>query len=171
MAAPDAAPDQFVAGAREQALRSLAEHRYAPCTLVCLSPDGGWLISHEGGERPATIQPSPRWHVITHVDLDDRREPRTRRLVGLLDHFHPATETAAEARLLELLSLHGGPGPGGGDAPAVCIHEGPMQTVSSSMFIRTRDHARYLHAEGRPCSVVPQDLSKLFDASPAREAE
>jgi hypothetical protein len=100
----------------------------------------------------------PGWHVVTHEDLDDAMEPRTRRLLKALEGFAPHSALEAEARLLGLLGMHADAAAG----PSVCIHSGPMATVSASLFTRTPEAARYLHLEGRPCTTAPQDLSSLL---------
>jgi hypothetical protein len=134
---------------------------FAPCTLVFASPEASWLmaIDAEGPPRFQTIPPG--WHVLTHGDLDDRDEPRTVWLTRELSGFAPGTLEEAERRLDGLLRSHGD-APAG--APAVCLHEGRMVTVSSSSVWLARHEARYRHAEGRPCEHPFADRSDLLGA-------
>ena len=69
---------------------------------------------------------------------------------------HPLGYPTVEAiqRMGELLRLH--------DAPPVCLHEGRMVTVSSSIVWLAADEARYLHVEGRPCERPFVDHTDLL---------
>ncbi len=171
--------DAFRGAALLEAQRAIREEPYAPFTLACVSPSGGWVLSRDDDSPAQVVEPAPGWHVVTHEALDSASEPRTASLLAALHGFAPATALEAEARLLELLSRHGegtdGPAardpanPATGAAaaalagvPAVCIHRGRMVTVSTTLFTRTPDHARYLHLEGRPCTGSPQDLTPLL---------
>ena len=173
-AAPGAELDAFSGEALNVTRASLAVHAYAPFSLVCVTPLGGWVLSHDGTQT-RHVQPLPSgWHVLTHGDLDDTQEPRTLRLTRKLAEFNPATTGEAETKVLELLSLHGTFGDGAppaegedataADRAAVCIHSGRMVTVSTSLFRRSRAGARYIHIEGRPCTTPPQDLSGLLSS-------
>jgi len=163
---------RYVDAARELATRKLLDHRFAPFTLAVLAPESAWILRAAGAALPTWTTPAPGWHVVTHRDIDDPTEPRTRRLLGALDRpTSPATTATAEERLLALLSLHAD---AGGDATAgepVCIHEGRMVTVSSSLFMHTPHTARYLHVEGRPCTATPRDLTALVAAPAATPRE
>jgi len=97
---------------------------------------------------------SPGWHVLTHAELDDPAEPRTRRLLRELQVFRPASFDAARDGLIGLLAAH--------DAPRVCIHDGPMQTVSFALVHLTRDGANYHHGDGRPCERPALDYTFLL---------
>ena len=174
-AAPGAAIDAF-AGASLSAVRALlAMNQYAPFSLVCASPLGGWVLSHDGDQAGALWPLGTGWHVLTHGDLDDPLEPRTIRLSRKLSGFQPRNTGEAETKVLELLSLHGTFGDGApaeqdsddvaaADSAAVCIHAGRMVTVSTSLFRLARTGARYIHIEGRPCTTPPRDLSALLGA-------
>ena len=167
-AAGDGSPEAALAFARAAAGAS----EFAPFSMLFASAEGCWLLANERSAlRPILI--APGWHAITHADLDDTAEPRTRWLLGRLSRFAPRTAAEAERGLLELLRSHGGPGaardPEG--APPVCLHAGPMRTVSSSIVWLAKDGARYVHIEGRPCTGEPLDCSHLLDAGlPARHA-
>src|SRR5436190_4624022 len=174
--APGSDGDAFSERALAAAQASLAAHAYAPFSLVCATPTGGWVLAHDGAR---TLEPKPLepgWHVLTHGDLDDPDEPRTVRLKRKLEGFSPRTTGEAETRVLEMLSLHGtfgdgappeagtpeaAPGSANGP-PAVCIHAGRMVTVSTSLFRCGSTGARYIHVEGRPCTTPPRDLSALL---------
>ena len=139
--------------ALERAHRGLAESAYAPFTLVFAAPDSCWAIAHDGTTSLHQEIP-PGWHVITHQDLDDPTEPRTAFVLDQLRDWQPDSAEAAERRALELLARH--------DPPRVCLHDGVMVTVSSSLVRIDPRGARYLHAEGRPCGVEYQDVSHLL---------
>jgi hypothetical protein len=151
---PDLA-DAALARARE----IVARDAYAPFSLAFLSPEVCWVLSHEPSSEPRVTPVTPGWHVLTHSDLDDRSEPRTARLLAGLDSWKPGSAEEMERGLEERLSQHG--------APAVCIHEGPMVTVSASIIALGPDLARYAHAEGRPCERPLEDYSRLL-AAPKR---
>ena len=113
------------------------------------------------------------WHVITHADLDDPDEPRTVRLLHELAYYRPRSVEQVEQRLGDLLRSHGTPPDRSGapdSSPPVCLHEGPMRTVSSSLVTFTRDGARLRHADGRPCDHRFVDHTALL-RSPARAGD
>jgi hypothetical protein len=142
-----------------RAVSAVGEASYAPFTLVFASPDAAWLIAlgADGVPRPRTI--GPGWHALTHADLDDASEPRTAWLMGQLSGFRPGDRATAEGRLGDLLRSHGDRA----SAPPVCLHEGPMATVSASMVWLGERTCRYLHAEGRPCERPFDDRSALLE--------
>jgi len=74
----------------------------------------------------------------------------------------PRTPVEAERRLQALLRSHGGETPGAEVAPAVCLHQGRMVTVSSATVYISSDEVRYFHAEGRPCEHEARDFSHLL---------
>jgi len=85
-----------------------------------------------------------------------------------LGGWRPGSPDQAIARLRDLLGTHPDARSG---TPAVCIHdESPMSTVSSALVRLSRDHGRYLHAEGRPCTSPFVDHSHLL-AEPAAAGE
>lgn len=144
--------------------RALARARYAPFTLVFLAADQGWALAHDAGDDPRVQAIGPGWHVVTHADLDDPSEPRTAWLLEGLGSWSPRSSDEVERGLIERLKLHGGP-----HAPAVCIHEGRMVTVSSTLVHFARGGVRYLHAEGRPCEHPFVDRTDLaVQERPAR---
>ena len=135
--------------------------RYAPFSLVFVSPADSWLVTHDGAAtRYFSI--APGWHAITHRDLDERDEPRTARVLDALEDYRPASVDAAIARTREILAWHGE-----GGAP-VCLHQGRMITVSSSIVWLARGAARYLHGEDRPCESRFTELTdRLTDSEEA----
>lgn len=155
---------------RPDAARRFAEHaarkgEFAPFSLLFASPEGSWLLANDGGGVREAVPITPGWHAITHTDLDDAGEPRTRWLTGRLARFAPETPAEAERGLLGLLSAHGDEAPaGGGPAPPVCLHAGRMRTVSASIAFLSADGARYVHIEGRPCTGVALDCTHLLEA-------
>jgi uncharacterized protein with NRDE domain len=169
---PEVSGDAYAASALAEAEKSTRENRYAPFSLVCVTERVGWVMSHADA-GPVRVQSlTPGWHIITHADLDDSSEPRTRRLLQAVERWQAAGVDQAVERMFELLSLHdeAGAGPGTpGPGTAVCIHEGRMVTVSSSVFARHGEEARYVHVEGRPCTGSRIDLTPLL--SVARRAE
>ena len=175
-AAPEATDDAaFAAAALDAARAELAARAYAPLSLVCATPRGGWVLAHGGPTAGGLLAIGPGWHVLTHASLDDPQEPRTVRLTRKLERFRPRDTGEAETRVLEVLSLHGSFGdgapptdggtdtdPAAADQAAVCIHDGRMVTVSTSVFRRSRAGGRYIHIEGRPCTSPPRDLTSLL---------
>ena len=143
---------------------------FAPFSLLFASPAGSWLLAREGDGLREAIRLTPGWHAITHADLDDASEPRTRWIRSRLAGFAPRGLAEAEGFLLDLLRAHGGDAPAGGEpAPAVCLHTGRMRTVSSAIVFLSGDAARYVHVEGRPCTGAALDCSHLLAApAPAR---
>ncbi len=139
------------------ALAAVRAARYAPFTLMFASPRECWVLALDAAGEPWS-QPVPDgWHVLTHRELDDPREPRAAYLAASLRDYRPRSAAEAEGRLAGLLREHGG-----SSGPAVCLHAGPMVTVSSSI-VRLDEHgARYLHAEGRPCESAYADRSVLL---------
>ncbi len=135
-------------------------HPYAPFSLVVATPDSCWLVTGPG--EPARI--APGWHVLTHTRLDDPGEPRAAWLAGALRDFAPPSRAAAEARVAGLLSLHAGVG--GTAAPAVCIHQGRMRTVSSALAWLAPGEVAYAHAEGPPCVTPFEDQTHLLPPPP-----
>jgi len=150
----------------EHALRFAARNFFAPFSLVYASPGGCWMISREAGEAPRSRRIGRGWHVLTHAELDDPLEPRAAALLGTLAGFAPASREPTERMLMTLLAQHGE----GGDR-AVCIHQGRMVTVSSSLVWLAPGEARYLHAEGRPCEQPFADRTDLLAGGFAREGE
>jgi hypothetical protein len=148
-----------------RAFAALGEDSYGPFSLVFVSPESAWLLA-QGGSGTPHCQPIPHgWHVITHADLDDQTEPRTARLLDDLALFRPLGVEKALERLGDLMRSHGAergivdPRP----VPAVCLHDGIMRTVSSTMLAIGPGRGRYLHADGRPCETRYTDHSHLLE--------
>ncbi|NOT33610.1 MAG: hypothetical protein HOP12_05495, partial [Candidatus Eisenbacteria bacterium] len=156
--------DPLGVSALARAFAALWESRYAPCSLVWASPESAWVLSLDGGRAPRVAPISDGWHVITHRDLDDESEPRTAHLLEQLEYFRPRSVEKAEQRLGDLLRTHGDAARDSGRAalPPVCVHEGGMVTVSSSLVFVDGDNGRYFHADGRPCERRFEDRSSLL---------
>jgi Transport and Golgi organisation 2 len=148
----------------DAALRLFQAAPYARCTLVGVDPaEGGWAIHSVTGSTPDVRVMPEGWNVITHQELNDRGEPRTRALLDRLDGTRPRSVDDALQLLAKLLSDHGD-----GGAPAVCIHRERFPTVSSSLLATGAvDRPRYLHAPGPPCATEYADLSSLLQADAA----
>jgi hypothetical protein len=144
-----------------RAFAALWESATAPCTLLFAAPEACWLMAVDADSAPSFARVPGGWHVITHADLDDPREPRTARLVRELSGFAPRSVEQAEQRLGDLLRSHGDAAAG---IPPVCLHDGRMVTVSTSSVWLAASEARYRHAEGRPCEHPLADLSHLLRA-------
>ena len=144
--------------ALRRALAAVHEAPYGPFTLLFASPEACWLLALEPDRPPRVAMVPAGWHVITHMDLDDPREPRASALALRLKGWAPRSLAEAEARLDELLRSHGDPTTG---LPPVCLHQGRMVTVSASSVTLAPGEARYRHAEGRPCEHAFEDYSRL----------
>ena len=160
-------PSDLSGAALASARRALAETRYAPFSLVFVAPEACWALLHYPGCQPRVVDISPGWHALTHADLDDLEEPRTAWLLADLAGWRPPTLEEAERGLIERLAEHEA---GGNPRAAVCIHDGRMVTVSSSLLFLAPDRASYRHAEGRPCEQPFLDCSALLSGErPALE--
>lgn len=142
--------------ALQRAMASIEQERYAPFSLVYASPSACWMVAHDGAGTSVVPIP-PGWHVLTHRELDDPNEPRAAHLLVRLSSQRPASPAAAEALLAGLLRSHGEAG-----EPPVCLHQGVMVTVSSSLVWMDDHGMRYLHAEGRPCEHDYDDRTPLL---------
>jgi len=150
-----------LAATAEARLRAeIAGHEFAPHSLLFASPDACWVAGHVPGEPLDVRRIEPGWHVVTHEPLDDPGEPRTRGLLADLAGWRPASLDQAIEGLEARLAIHAGERDG---IPAVCIHEGRMPTVSSSLVWLAEGPARYFHAEGRPCVTPWNDFTALLE--------
>jgi uncharacterized protein with NRDE domain len=163
-----AAGEGDAAPALAAALDAVRGGSYAPFSMLFASPEGCWLLAHDGVDSTEARRVTPGWHAITHADLDDPDEPRTAWLARKLSGLAPATPEEAERGLLRLLGEHGDRA----RVPAVCIHEGRMVTVSSSFVCLGPHGPRYRHLEGRPCRTAAADCTPLLRgvAAPAEPA-
>lgn len=155
-----------------RAFAALWEAEYAPFSLLWVSPESAWLMALDAAGTPR-CQPIPNgWHVITHMDLDDETEPRTARLLYDLAFFRPLCIEKGLQKLGDLMRSHGAergvadPRP----VPPVCLHDGVMRTVSSTLVAIGPERTRYLHADGRPCEARYADHSALLEAPSADPA-
>ncbi len=139
------------------AFERLVRECYAPFTLVVARPRHSWILAWDG-ERARLTEPGPGWHVLTHTELDDDAEPRAAWLKKSLEGFRPESREEAEKGVVARLARH--------DDPAVCLHEGPMKTVSSAVVWLAGGEARFVHAEGRPCVTRFEDFSQLLREIP-----
>ena len=148
-----------------RAFAALRESDYAPFSLVYAAPEAAWLLAFGADREPRVRAIASGWHVLTHAELDDGTEPRTARLLRDLAFFQPLSLEKALQKTGDLLRSHGAArGVAHPDPVApVCLHEGIMRTVSSSLVYLAPDRARYLHAPGRPCEHPYQDLSPLLE--------
>ncbi len=149
----------FVPTAVRLTVAALAGASYQGCSLALLGPGGGAIVTHEPAGAPRVAPLTPGWHVITHTDLDDPSEPRTAWLLDQLAGWEPGAWEPARPRLAELLATHAAPERG---IPAVCLHDGRMVTVSSSLLHLAPGAIRYLHVEGPPCRKPVQDQADLL---------
>jgi transport and Golgi organization protein 2 len=149
-----------VGGNLDQALQIVQRGSYAPCTLVGAGVDGeAWALEAGAGE-PSVQAISLGWHVITHRDLDDPDEPRTKWILGDIRPKRPGSPEEAFELMAGYLRSHGE-----GGNPPVCIHREVFPTVSSSLVaLGARDGPRYRHASGKPCTTEYRDLTNLLNA-------
>jgi hypothetical protein len=145
----------------DTALRRLGNGAYGRCTLVGIDPDlGSWAVQGGGGDEPHGVPIPAGWHAITHGDLDDPVEPRTRHVLSLLEGMKPRGVDDALELFASILRSHGEDG-----SPAVCIHRDHFPTVSSTLLaLGAVARPRYLHADGPPCVTDYRDHSALLDA-------
>jgi hypothetical protein len=143
----------------DSTLRLFARDRFARCTLVVIEPgEGAWAIHGGGGSsRPEVVTIGPGWHAITHRDLDDSKEPRTRFAREELQRAGPKSADEAMDAVAGILRGHGEDG-----APPVCLHRDGFPTVSSSVIVLgALGGPRYFHAAGPPCVTPYEDVSAL----------
>ncbi len=159
----------------EAALDLVGRDTYAHCTLVGVGIDGeAWALragagaGGGAGDGESRAVPIARgWHVITHMDLDDRAEPRTGWLLDALEREMPGSVDEGIALLTRLLHVHAADDAPTSGTPAVCIHRDIFPTVSSSIVaLGVPGTARYLHAPGPPCVTEYQDCSALLGPPP-----
>ncbi|MBI4363862.1 MAG: NRDE family protein [Candidatus Latescibacteria bacterium] len=118
---------------------------------------GGAAVSCSG--EPSTTPIARGWHVITHQDLDDPTEPRTKWLMDRLTGVMPRSVDEAVELLKKLLRVHGEEG----GAPAVCLHRDIFPTVSSSILaLDAAGGGRYLHSPGPPCTTEYRDFTPIL---------
>jgi uncharacterized protein with NRDE domain len=137
----------------EVPFEALVRDRYAPFTLVIARPVRSWLLAWDG-RRARMVEIPSGWHVLTHTELDDANEPRAAWLLKSLRSLGPQTRASAEREIVSRLARH--------DDPAVCLHDGPMRTVSSAVVWLASGEAVYSHAEGPPCVTPYVDYSSLL---------
>ncbi len=142
----------------DQALRLLGRDSYAPCTLVGAGVDGEAWALRAGPDPPRFHAIARGWHVITHQDVDDGSEPRTRWVLEDIAEKRPGSVEEAFDLMAGYLRWHG-------DAarPAVCLHRERFPTVSSSLLaLGIREGPRYRHAPGPPCVTPYRDSTPLL---------
>ncbi|HTO91316.1 MAG TPA: NRDE family protein [Candidatus Sulfotelmatobacter sp.] len=140
----------------EAARLLLGADLYAPCSLLIAGPEAALLVSHAGGGPPRVEKVAAGWHVITHQELDDASEPRAAWLASELARFTPRDRDEAERQLDVWLASHGNPG------PPVCLHEGPVVTVSTSRVWLAADGVGYRHGEGPAHAATWTDWTTLI---------
>jgi len=146
-------------GARLDVARGLLSHdSFAPCTLIGLGVDGeAWALA--AGLGPPRVRAIPRgWHVITHRELDDPGEPRTKWLLEDIAEKRPGSLEEALDLMSGYLRWHGDE-----RRPAVCLHREVFPTVSSSLIaLGVRGGPRYRHASGPPCVTPYREFTPLL---------
>jgi hypothetical protein len=149
----------------DAALRIIGRDRYAPCSLVGLEVGGpSWVIALRPDEEPRASMLEPGWHVITHGEMDDAEEPRTRALLARLRGERPESAKEAFDLLSCLLRHHGDSHDDYAEIPAVCLHRDRFPTVSSTLLSLggIAGPARYTHAGGPPCVTPFEDYSAIL---------
>jgi hypothetical protein len=157
--------DAAAAGAdtdsRVDVVQGLLSHdSYAPCTLVGVGVDGeAWALAAGAGE-PRVQAMARGWHVITHQELDDPGEPRTKWILDDIEEKRPGSLEEAFELLAGYLRWQGDE-----RRPAVCIHGDVFPTVSSSLLgLGVRGGPRYRHASGPPCATPYRDFTPLLSS-------
>ena len=140
------------------ALELVKRGSYAPCTLVGVGTDGEAWTLRAGAGAPA-VQPIARgWHVITHQDVDDPGEPRTKWILDDIGAKLPKSVDEAFDLMAGYLRSHGE-----GGRPPVCLHREVFSTVSSSLIaLGVSAGPRYVHAPGPPCVTEYRDFTALL---------
>jgi transport and Golgi organization protein 2 len=139
--------------------RMLRAGTYAPCTLIWATPGLALVIEVDGVTEPRLWCLSRSWHVVTHQDIDDREEPRTKWLLEQLKDERPDEIDDAVEKIKTLLRSHGETG-----GPHVCLHRDRFPTVSSTILVFAKGkRPRYLHAPGPPCVTPYEDHSNLLE--------
>jgi hypothetical protein len=153
----------------QDALARISRDAYAACTLVGLSVDEpSWALFVEAGAPPRVAMLAPGWHVLTHADVDDVREPRTAYLRGRLEGFAPRDAEEALLGIADLLRTHGDPDR---EIPGVCLHGERFPTVSSSLVaLGNLGAPRYRHSAGPPCTTPYADVSGLLGSGEPRKS-
>lgn len=159
----------------DAALLLVRDAAYGHCTLVGAGVHGEAWALHAGGVDPVARPIARGWHVITHKELDDPSEPRTRWVLEALQKAafagggSAATRAGAESPahrdvdgavelLAGILRTHGD-----GERPDVCLHRDVFPTVSSSILVLgVPGQERYLHASGPPCIAAYRDYTPLL---------
>ena len=140
------------------ALRLVKRDPYAPCTLVGVGVDGEAWALQAGPAEPVVHAIPLGWHVITHREVDDPSEPRTKWLLEQIGDRRPWSVDEAFGLMVGYLRSHGE-----GGTPPVCLHRDGFPTVSSSMLaLGMSGGPRYLHAPGPPCVTEYRDYSSLL---------
>ena len=148
--------DAAAAGGRDAALRLVRRDSFAPCTLVGAGLDGeAWTLEAGAGE-PRVRAIARGWHVITHQDVDDVTEPRTRWILEDIADKRPASLPEAFDLMAGYLRWHGSP-----ERPAVCLHREIFPTVSSTLLALGATNG-YRHASGPPCITPYEDCTSLL---------
>lgn len=138
---------------RTAAEREASTGRYAPCSLVWLSPGGSWVLAIRAGRDPEFRRIAPGWHALAHYELDDSDDPRTAWLVRSFAGFAPSSREEATAELHARLTRHTDDG-----SPGTCLHAPPAPTVSSARVWIAPGELHYTHAEGPPCTSAFEDV-------------
>jgi uncharacterized protein with NRDE domain len=154
----------------DAAARAAAEPagRYNPFNLLVADRTEAFVVSQPAAERPREMRLEPGLHLLTNLDLDDPTCPRIaashRRFATAGDAFaRDGDVDRLVVRLRDILADHStaldprGPG-------SLCVHAGPYGTRSSSVLLLPAgaSGARYLHADGPPCSTPLGPVSLPF---------
>src|SRR6185295_4489059 len=125
----------------DAALQLVRRDAFAPCTLVGVGVDGeAWAL--EAGAGEPRVQAIPRgWHVITHCNVDDAGEPRTKWILEDIAEKRPGSVDEALDLMAGYLRWHGSD-----DRPAVCLHRDVFPTVSSTLIALGVPNLSYRHA-------------------------
>lgn len=142
----------------DAALRLVGAASYGPCTLVGVGIDGEAWTLEAGAAEPKVRAIARGWHVITHQDVDDPSEPRTRWILDDISEKRPGSVDEAFDVMTGYLRSHGE-----GGRPAVCLHRDVFPTISSSLIaLGVGTESRYRHAAGRPCVTPYRDYTSLL---------
>jgi hypothetical protein len=143
--------------AHERALDEMDRDVYAGCNLLAIDAAGAYVV--QAGEFLRSSPLPPGIHIVTAGGLNDTADERTEYAFDQLASPGPRTANEWLGKVHRLCGDHGD-----STHPPICLHAAGRGTVSSSIIAIPEDlrQARWLHAQGPPCSVAFNDFSSVL---------